>query len=98
MAPSLIGSTAHNGASLRRVLLELVSTWRPRSSEARIMMADATGGASASFCTRYVVTAVPVRHLLTLAQCLYGCTPFFCDNRQATKTRIIVWGQNFLPM
>lgn len=23
-------------------------------------------------------------------QCLYGCTPFFCDNRQATKTRILV--------
>ncbi len=23
-------------------------------------------------------------------QCLYGCTPFFCDNRQATKSRILV--------
>lgn len=23
-------------------------------------------------------------------QCLYGCTPFFCDNRQATKQRILV--------
>jgi serine/threonine protein kinase len=27
---------------------------------------------------------------LTCAQCLYGCTPFFCDNRQATKARILV--------
>ncbi|KAF1939843.1 serine/threonine-protein kinase cbk1 [Clathrospora elynae] len=24
-----------------------------------------------------------------LYECLYGCTPFFCDNRQATKARII---------
>ncbi|KAA8624953.1 hypothetical protein PtrV1_00633 [Pyrenophora tritici-repentis] len=24
-----------------------------------------------------------------LYECLYGCTPFFCDNRQATKARIL---------
>ncbi|EOA83279.1 hypothetical protein ACJQWK_00278 [Exserohilum turcicum] len=26
---------------------------------------------------------------IILYECLYGCTPFFCDNRQATKARII---------
>ncbi|KAF2676832.1 kinase-like protein [Lentithecium fluviatile CBS 122367] len=26
---------------------------------------------------------------IILYECLYGCTPFFCDNRQATKTRIL---------
>ncbi|KAF1963835.1 Serine/threonine-protein kinase-like protein cbk1 [Byssothecium circinans] len=26
---------------------------------------------------------------IILYECLYGCTPFFCDNRQATKARIL---------
>ncbi|KAF2730130.1 serine/threonine-protein kinase cbk1 [Polyplosphaeria fusca] len=26
---------------------------------------------------------------IILYECLYGCTPFFCDNRQATKQRIL---------
>ncbi|KAH6882100.1 serine/threonine-protein kinase cbk1 [Alternaria rosae] len=26
---------------------------------------------------------------IILYECLYGCTPFFCDNRQATKMRIL---------
>ncbi|KAH7371551.1 Serine/threonine-protein kinase-like protein cbk1 [Pyrenochaeta sp. MPI-SDFR-AT-0127] len=26
---------------------------------------------------------------IILYECLYGCTPFFCDNRQATKARIM---------
>ncbi|OAG03744.1 kinase-like protein [Paraphaeosphaeria sporulosa] len=26
---------------------------------------------------------------IILYECLYGCTPFFCENRQATKTRIL---------
>ncbi|KAF2195667.1 kinase-like protein [Zopfia rhizophila CBS 207.26] len=26
---------------------------------------------------------------IILYECLYGCTPFFCDNRQATKQRIM---------
>ncbi|KAF2746978.1 kinase-like protein [Sporormia fimetaria CBS 119925] len=26
---------------------------------------------------------------IILYECLYGCTPFFCENRQATKARII---------